>query len=406
MTKFLLFLWFPLSVGIVHGMSKSVAMGMVLQHILLLLFPFYAVLRGALTGKYFHCGLTFIGFTFVFLHALIYNPQLSVFIKLLAIVGVIQWAYLVADELSFAEFIRILAFSAIFFFFLSVVFIVVFPDLSRQYFWGEYVLTSFYNQKNTYGRFLVLAIVFCLFHYLLNKNKVMLLMMGLIFLVLLGTSSRTSLAMSFICIAVVIAIKLRLLNFGLLQLGLTVMIAVLFYGIGSGHIYFNGLGSALDSIVVFGHEVWTTGRSTVWNSLFYQLSYDEKWLLGYGLDRFFSDRVLVNQSMGDIGLGVFMPSDPHNGYIDAILSYGVVGLCLWALIVIYLINGKGVSQLSDNRKAFVMVVLILMLVSNLSESFIVKSTNFYCFLFFYLFFMGRAQSKQIKLQSMEAKKLQ
>lgn len=387
MTKLLLFFWFPFSIGIVTGLSKTVALGMLMQHFILLLFPIYAIVRGLITGRIFHCLLAFFGFGLVFIHAMVFNFQLSVVIKLLGMLGVVQWAYLVSRELSFEEFISTITKSAIAFFILSILFIVLFPSLAKQYFFGEYVLTSFYAQKNTYGRFVCLAIIFTFFNYLLTKNKTMLLVMAVMLVALIGTSSRTSIGIALIGVLVVITVRAKLMNVYWLQLGLAAVVALMLYGIISGNIYFYGLGSALDGVSFFGKEIWTTGRATAWNSIFYQITYDEKWLLGYGLDRFFSDPVTRYRAFGDIGLGRFIPSDPHNGYVDLVLSYGLLGFGLWTCLVLYIINCSGARQLESIKKAFLIVIITIYLASNISESFIVKTTNFYCFLFFYAFFM-------------------
>lgn len=394
MLKILLFLWLPLSVGIIQGFGASIGMGMTAQHLVLMLYPLCSLAYAGVTGRWFNNKYVVFYLLFMIAHGVVFYKELSVFVKLAASIGVVQWAYLVATQVRFEEFVKINALSAGIFLLLTVVFIFVFPQYSYQYFWGEEVVTSFYTHKNTYGRFLIIGSMFALIAFLMTKNKIYLLVVGLAILMSVFSSSRTAMGLIAISILIAALVYMRLLGVRLYVFGVAVIVTCFAMGVASGHIYFHTLGSALDGIVIFGHEIWLTGRATVWNSLMYQLTYDDKWWFGYGLDTFFNDLSLVYQALGAIGLGVFIASDPHNGYLELVLCYGLFGVMVWLGLCLVVVRVFLKSRPSKVETIFFIVTLNAYLIANMSESFITKTTNTFSFLFFYLIFFSASRSKE------------
>lgn len=398
MLKLLLFLWMPLSIGIIQGLGSGIGMGMTIQHLIILSFVFVGCAIGLYQGALFSLKRVWFYLSLSIVHFLLFFYSVSVFIKLLAVVAIVQWTYVVANNFTFKEFVSVSACSSMAFFLMSAVFIVVFPDASRQYFWGDYMLSSFYVHKNSYGRFLFICFTLCFFYYLINRRYWVLIFIGMISCVMLLSGSRSSLVLSALVVLIYFVVKFRVFGAKMFLAGLVFVIAFFAIGIANGNIYLFNIGSALDGIKVYGVEVMLTGRATIWSSIFYQLTLDDKWLFGYGLDYFFNNYEMVNQAFGNIGLGVFMPADSHNGYVDTLLSYGVVGLLVWFALMLSLLLSPQLKSLSVLERSFVFIALVAFISANMTESFIVKSTNYMCFLFYYLFFKFLDAKKVVRAQ--------
>lgn len=381
----LLFLWFPLSVGIFDGMNDFVIGTMTKQHIVMLLYPLYATAIGFLTGKNIKSKLFIFVFSCMFLHSLINNFSGDTFVKLLAFWGTAQWADYIARKLTFPEVIIVLAKSAAFFLFLSIVYAMIFHDLSFEYLQDRLVMSSFYGQKNTYGRFLQIAILFFFTAFVVFRKGAWLLLVGVAASLLVYSESRTSLFTAILCILVFFAGSKGLVKpltvFGILIM-LLIAVAV---GVGVGYIYAYKLGSVHDGIKFLSYEIDLTGRMTVWEAITTSLTMERKWLFGYGYGNYFGKENAL-RSLSDIGLGEFIPNDPHNGYLDVVVNFGLVGLAVYLFLIFSCFKKFNKSSYEKIQKGFAVSVLFGYVLANTMESYAIKSTNIYNFLFFLLFF--------------------
>lgn len=86
--------------------------------------------------------------------------------------------------------------------------------------------------------------------------------------------------------------------------------------------------------------------------------------------------------LGDVGLGDFIPNDAHNGYIDLLVNVGVVGVMLHFYAMWGLMRKLWFPDSSRPLQvAFGTSFIVCFFLANMTESYIIKSTNIYTFLF-------------------------
>ena len=91
--------------------------------------------------------------------------------------------------------------------------------------------------------------------------------------------------------------------------------------------------------------------------------------------------MLAPSALYGIGLGDFMPNDPHNGYVDLWVSMGWFGLALFAMLIFRSLDA--LKSVQKSNFVFFMSFLVIFLFANITESYLIKSTNFYTFFFWF-----------------------
>jgi O-antigen ligase len=143
---------------------------------------------------------------------------------------------------------------------------------------------------------------------------------------------------------------------------------------------YKGVGTALDCMQITNNFCMSgTGRFTIWNTVIEDTLTDNYLLFGYGYSVYFND--LAEVYLSNIGLGGFIPNDPHNGFIDIFSAMGVFGVLLYTSIL--LMSIAGLWRLNENEFVFFSVFLFVYVVSNFTESYFLKSTNIYPVLFYF-----------------------
>lgn len=388
----LLYIWFPFSVGLIDGMNADLGGGVTIQHLLMMLIilipsSYFFIQKNVKINKMFLFILLYIFLTGSFLAA-----GFGFFLKVFAVFGVYCWAQLIARELSFLEFINILRSSALFFMIVSVVYVFAFPVQSHEVLQGRDVISSFYGQKNAYGRFLQFSLLLFVFSYY-KKPNLRDLLFSLITLILLWVSgSRTAMVVAFFSLLIALwSAKVKNAPVYFMGITLGIIIAVVI-GVVFDYIGFFGIGSIYDGVYFYGIEIPLTGRATIWNAISEQLFKGYNWVFGFGLGNFFSTE--AGSALADIGLGEFVPDDSHNGYLDLVLNIGALGALLY--LVSYVQFLLGIQRLNRFKlfRAFCLTFISMYLLSNLTESYIVKTTNIFFFCFWLLFsYMNRGRNQ-------------
>jgi exopolysaccharide production protein ExoQ len=92
---------------------------------------------------------------------------------------------------------------------------------------------------------------------------------------------------------------------------------------------------SVDSVLsAFGRDTTFTGRSTIWEQV--MISISRRPLLGYGFDVFWQG--LKGESLNVIAASGWLVPEAHNGYLDAALSVGIVGLLFFMVCIGFLVR--------------------------------------------------------------------
>lgn len=393
--RLLLFLWLPLSVGKLDYLNSQVTDAVAIQHLLMIMFLFYAIAYAFQKGHILKINLYFmLFFGYTAINGLVMNLSIDVFFRIFAMFGVYQLASCVVRQMGFEEFLRNLCWSSAVFLLLSFAYILLVPSASFEQLQDRMVVSSFFAHKNSYGRFLQLSYLFLFSGWLVFRERRYLLFALLAIFGIVISDSRTSLSIAMLSTAIMLLVFyrqvfVRHILFGLLSLCLTGM-----YLWFSGNIELLRIGSIYDGLSVLGVDFNLTGRVTIWDAILRELDQQDAWLFGFGLGRFFNDD--ASFVLANVGLGDFIPNDAHNGFVDVLLNVGIMGLLLhfysaWGLLRRLWFPG----DCPPLQVAFGTSFVVCFFLANMTESYIIKSTITYTFLFWVLM-LFMCQSDQEK----------
>ena len=256
------------------------------------------------------------------------------------------------------EQIRLLAFALAISVVFSLVFIVVFPRYGIESGPNAGAWRGVFIQKNTYGRYMVMAVItFLCLRRLRGQNMGKLLGIVLALGLLAGSVSAGSYVMMVASILLLVAYQvLRLPRRNLFPIGIAVG-AVL--AAGAAFVALNS-GAVFE---ILGRNSSLTGRVPLWHFLLYKIG-QHPWL-GYGYVGFWSTE---NHAVwAQIG---WTPLKAHNGYLDLWLELGLIGLGLFVLNTV-LVLGRGVKFVVSHRtleSQWPLLMLNLIVLHNLFES--------------------------------------
>lgn len=257
-----------------------------------------------------------------------------------------------------------------------------------------------YRQKNTLGRQMMLLVLISTFCITCYRNR-LLPIMGITigFAVLIMTGSRTAFGLTMLGLILITGIHFSKQPW--------VLATVLLLG-GSVGVFaaYNALIQDIplflvdaETVTLLGAGLSLTGRLGVWQ---YAAEWIEKspWF-GYGYDGFWKIRQKID---GQGEASEWIPSDAHNGYIDLILQVGFIGTAFFILIYVIFISravNRTVGQESQPRERFAFFILVFFLLSNLTESYLLKATNMVQLLFTFsiiLLCLRKHKNQQIETQ--------
>jgi O-antigen ligase len=121
---------------------------------------------------------------------------------------------------------------------------------------------------------------------------------------------------------------------------------------------------------LLGRNDQLTGRVDLWLILSSYIA-DRPWL-GYGFGAFWvADSTNVSLIWNAVG---WDPPEAHNGWLDLLLELGVVGLTIMCLqIFLIIVNGiRAVVEGREPNSQYLVVIIFIMLVYNISESDLVR----------------------------------
>jgi exopolysaccharide production protein ExoQ len=126
-------------------------------------------------------------------------------------------------------------------------------------------------------------------------------------------------------------------------------------------------------------DVTLTGRTELWSILL--VSIQQRFWLGYGFDSFWQG--LQGDSLNVIRAVGWLVPTAHNGYLDLLLSVGIIGLILFIPLLLQGIRRAlhYAGQAQDSTRFFPALLLVFWLIYNLNESALLTRSGLPFFLF-------------------------
>jgi exopolysaccharide production protein ExoQ len=283
--------------------------------------------------------------------------------RVVAVAAEFGFALFIFRSLSFRQFRRysIAVFGLLTF--ASAIFAIIFPDLGQTTESGQVFWNGVFETKNNFGSVLLVGNCFYL-SALLDREHVRLawlcLVMSIVCIYLSGckTAEIVSAVLVIICLSMAFH---RLI--GRPHATRTFVACVMLFAVSITGIAWS---SSLLSVEDLGSFGTLTGRLPLWQSLMSAVA--ERPVFGYGLDSFYrtdNDHVLQSQSLAG-----WRAMGAHNGYVDILLSLGVVGLFLFLLLVVptFLRAWKRMAARSE-ASTFAALFAFALILQNMAEPF-------------------------------------
>lgn len=206
---------------------------------------------------------------------------------------------------------------------LSIVLIKYFPELGRAYgpWTGEVEFRGVTTSKNMLG---ILCLVFGLFFFwslftIRNKKKevfVNIFFLAMIFWLLIGAKSATSLMCLFVGIFVIITTGLPILKRNVQHIGVFIFVSVVLFALLQMSLNIGEL-----AVFTLGRDATLTGRTHLWAQVLDMVTNP---LIGVGYDSFW-----LGDRMTKLWEKFWWhPNQAHNGYIEIYLNLGLIGIFL------------------------------------------------------------------------------
>jgi O-antigen ligase len=312
------------------------------------------------------------------------------FFSLLGLCNTLIIAIFLAQKFSLLRFMKLIVVSGIIVFYISLIFIIFIPDIGVHTVIHTGSWKGIYAHKNVLGLFSLLyfsSSIYLFFIYKKFLGKAFYLFNSFVsFFLTIESNSKTALMFSLLVILTILLVKIAeetKINF--IKLIFISIVSFFLIGFISDNIYVDNIGSSLDYVSIFDIEIPLTGRLTIWIfSLTKILTHP---YFGYGYNAFWE--VSPDSNIAKIGLGDFSIGDAHNGIINSLLSFGIVGTSIILLVIIHITFLYYKYYISNKKNFYTFMYFYLNLIflfSNITESTLYKSTNLYQLIFFYLIF--------------------
>jgi len=227
-------------------------------------------------------------------------------------------------------------------------------------------LAGYLKSKNTLGVNLVVLIVishmwiksFNINSTLLNASLV------LLFVLLVLTQSKTSITL---CIAYFLMTNLSLFKIKLFMTVSSITFFCVFILIPGVSYHLNDY----QHIALYVDADFFTGRGVIWDALYYDLGFFDKITFGYGYGSYFGVGI-IPFVLDDKYSFLQYISSAHNGYLQLLLQFGVVGSFFIFLFFIL--------SVWNSNNVFFHAALIIPVLQNVTESSIFRDANMAWFL--------------------------
>lgn len=241
----------------------------------------------------------------------------------------------------------------------------------------SFVIRGIFKHRNTLGLYMNMTITLCLWFILNLKNNKKL--RNLCILNIIGASillylskSMTSMLLLGVFIFLLILTRYKKFNKLLIYSIVPVILFLVYLIVNQPNWYVELLGS-------IGRNPTLTNRSVIWKGCLAGIQ--TKPLLGYGYTGYWSNNIYSVNFVATFYGG--LPVNAHNGYLDIILDFGVLGALF--IIPIFFITMSRVKKLNNCDKieemkylSYSLSFIVFILIQNLIESPIIRhiSTNY------------------------------
>lgn len=241
-------------------------------------------------------------------------------------------------------------------------------------------MVAFYNHKNNFGLVMSLSLLICCYEFLISRRKLPMVFSILSLILLLLSVSKTSISLFVFCSAAsLIAYKIRSDK----RLEVFPVKVSSFLLIGSAFVIVTLYRfEILDYLYYSMNEELLTGRGKLWLTML--LHAENHTIYGFGFNAVWGkgdlSEIYYTDLFTDNPLWVESLAASDGGYIDLIVSVGLVGLFLF---IFYIVN-TGINILSQIReRGFVLLFSIYLFITlhNITETTFLFSTNLLWYLF-------------------------
>lgn len=223
------------------------------------------------------------------------------------------------------------------------------------------LLLGWTQSKNNFGAYILalISLFFLTKYYYDDELKAFFLKLGILFLFLIASSSKTSIALGLLLLVFTYApyVASRI-TFVFLMFSFS----VLFILIPFLSTYFDGYWD----ISYLMEPETLTGRGQIWDSLYYGLYNQGKLFFGHGYGAYFGTKV-IPEALDDTWSYIRFLNSAHNGYIEILLQFGAV----LSLLVMYFIY----KLVCYSESSICFLVAAIVLIHNVTESSIFRDQH-------------------------------
>lgn len=262
---------------------------------------------------------------------------------------------------------------------LSMILIVLLPQLSEMEYQGQIVWRGAFTHKNHLGNYSLLSLLIFVFLWYSKKEIIAKLFWGsgiaLAVVLIIGSKSTTAFVLSILLVFGSILMVLMKYVRRDWQIAFPVIGVIVLTGILIGVTNFEKI------IKIFGKEITLTGRLPLWEKLLV-VGREHLWL-GYGFNAFWLGWQGPSAEVwADI---TWLPAHAHNGFLDTWLELGLVGLFFTILFLIWLfVKSYSLYFRSSKNGLFLILLMVFFVFLNLIESFLLRQDSFYWVLLVYI----------------------
>lgn len=244
---------------------------------------------------------------------------------------------------------------------LNLIFMIFMKDISFYNYYGNIVFKGLYYEKNALGYNIMLGIpVFVeLFRNTNIKYKK-------IFYLILVFISFTFIYLSKSTSSLILSLLLIFLSFRKKEKNIKLLNLFPFFGlIFILYLYnYDAIISSNFNLFVtrlLGKGLDFTGRSIIW--FFCLEMFVKKPILGYGFNGFWSNTEYVTSIMHYMGYQA-VGFHAHNGYIEMLMSTGIIGTFVYFLILKYVISNLKRKEILNSFTNSEIIIFIIIIISN------------------------------------------
>lgn len=257
---------------------------------------------------------------------------------------------------------------------LSLICIIFIPSIGLSSSYGNY-WRGVFDFKNKFGSFLVFMVTFSLIKIFIRKEQILMNTIVCIIAIICSIFSKSSGSISLI-IVVTCFIAYLLIKRNVINRNLKVLLTILLIAFAIITImivpYF--------IVNIFDKDLTFTGRTLIWQTVIYYC-YDNI-IFGYGFSHFRIPNSSIQLQVSNI-LNQQLFST-HNGFLDILLSSGIVGLALFLSVLISIL--KSFKQYKGIEKESLKVIFLSLILINMIETRFFTNGSMFYWILLLLFF--------------------